>query len=477
MRAPAVRSEKPNTRQSRASQTAPKKRGQLGPLVRKRLTLLCTTTDGLNRGLGTMALEAYLRSHEDLAQAWDVVRLEVPFSRPWWEHRLFDEDTLTAVLRTAPDVLGLSLFCWDLQAQLDLAVQVKARKPDLCIVAGGPSATGLGGKLLEDCSAIDIVVRGEGEAPLASVLRGEANVLGVLRRGPDGAVEGAGSFGQPLPFDQLPSPLDAGIYEPTWVVNLEFARGCIYRCRFCGWVRQGDGMRFASRERIRADIQAACRHKVTTAVILDSALNNNDEHLERIASVLPEADPQGKLGIRGFVNASRLTDRHVQAFARMRMQGVEVSLNTITEAAAKRSGRQPVDRTTFGDRLERLAGHCPVHLHLILGLPGDTLGGFLASLDYTATLLDRLGPLGMPIATVFWLVAPPDSYYRQHQDELGLRVVEVGVPYVVDLEGFPTSELVEAARAVQDHRLGHRLRIEGPRALLEGVVAPERLIT
>jgi hypothetical protein len=81
------------------------------------------------------------------------------------------------------------------------------------------------------------------------------------------------------------------------------------------------------------------------------------------------------------------------------------------------------------------------------------------------------------MVTVFWMIIEPGSHYWTEREQLGLHVQAPGVPYVLEARGWPTEDLVAAAREIVEHRLGERFHLDGPRSLIEGVVPFERMIT
>ena len=51
------------------------------------------------------------------------------------------EDLLDRVMVTAPDVLGISLYIWNRECAARLIRRVKALKPEIIVIVGGPEAT------------------------------------------------------------------------------------------------------------------------------------------------------------------------------------------------------------------------------------------------------------------------------------------------------------------------------------------------
>jgi anaerobic magnesium-protoporphyrin IX monomethyl ester cyclase len=121
-----------------------------------------------------------------------------------------------------------------------IARRARTISPNSRIIFGGQHATFLDAQLLTEAPFIDLVVRREGERPLASLLRTPdsnpvTEALGVtyrrgdtVKRNPDG---------RPLETSEIP-PQD---YEclPSWLkefdvlLNIPIGRGCPWRCFFC----------------------------------------------------------------------------------------------------------------------------------------------------------------------------------------------------------------------------------------------------
>jgi radical SAM superfamily enzyme YgiQ (UPF0313 family) len=118
----------------------------------------------------------------------------------------------------------------------ELATRIKAIRTDASVLTGGYHVTALDQESLETCPALDLIVRGEGEVPLLSILDGTPweHVPGITYR-ENGRLERTASF-QPLSPEAIPLPdyslLPGSLDDYNY--NLQGTRGCKYRCRFCG---------------------------------------------------------------------------------------------------------------------------------------------------------------------------------------------------------------------------------------------------
>ena len=79
------------------------------------------------------------------------------------------EDLLHRVMATQPDVLGLSLYIWNRECAARLIRRVKALKPEIIVIVGGPEATFSVDDTFHEMP-IDYLLRGAGEESLPALL-------------------------------------------------------------------------------------------------------------------------------------------------------------------------------------------------------------------------------------------------------------------------------------------------------------------
>ena len=157
---------------------------------------------------------------------------------------------LEAIVARVPaqtTLIGLtSMFSGDWPVLRELATRLRQRFPQALLVAGGEHVTALPEYCLRDCPAIDLIVRGEGEATLLALAQGESTVPGTAYLNSLQQYVEVGGLPRTRAVDALPWPYwPPGYLERFWVAGKSFGvqserdmpilatRGCPYRCTFC----------------------------------------------------------------------------------------------------------------------------------------------------------------------------------------------------------------------------------------------------
>jgi len=165
------------------------------------------------------------------------------------------DEILSNVLAHRPDavLIGHSGSSSAHPTVMKLARRLRMAQPDLTIIYGGVYPSYHWRDILRDCKAIDVIVRGEGEATTPAVIealengRDLATVPGIACRA---------SMGQPYATRPATVISDLDKYRIGWElidfndysywggkksVILQFSRGCPHLCSYCGqrgfWTR------------------------------------------------------------------------------------------------------------------------------------------------------------------------------------------------------------------------------------------------
>lgn len=176
---------------------------------------------------------------------------------PWPGHAGFQLqgitlDELVARIPAATEVIGFSsMFSAEWVLLRELITQVRDRFPHALLVAGGEHFTALPEYSLDDCPALDVIVKGEGEATLLQLIEawrtGDiSKVDGICLRNAAGAFQDNGALPRIREPDTIPWPYwPEGYLEKFWDAGKSYGirssrdvpllatRGCPYRCTFC----------------------------------------------------------------------------------------------------------------------------------------------------------------------------------------------------------------------------------------------------
>ncbi|MFL6253776.1 MAG: B12-binding domain-containing radical SAM protein [Pyrinomonadaceae bacterium] len=138
-----------------------------------------------------------------------------------------------------PDVVGFMTECDSYHHILQITRAIKQTLPDCMVVLGGPHASAVAQRTLEEWDSVDAVVIGEGEATFPELLdalatRSDLPVSGALIRGGPGGILRGGNRALIDHLDNLPVPAyEMYRPDPGEEIFIEVGRGCPFKCEFC----------------------------------------------------------------------------------------------------------------------------------------------------------------------------------------------------------------------------------------------------
>jgi len=308
-------------------------------------------------------------------------------------------DHLTAA---AADLVGFTVYCWNVDRTLYLARQLKSGG-NVRILVGGPEVTADNPRIR--VPEVDLAVCGEGET--------------VFRKLLDGAWPGAGpciSAPTMADFSRTASPYLAGLLDTSIedCMLLESQRGCPYGCAFCyyGKARQTPA-RLAS-ALLDGALKWAVAADVSELYLLDPSLNARPD-LGNFLTQIAGLNPDRRLGLISEIRAEAVDGPLARNLAAAGFTMLEVGLQSTNPQTWEQMGRAcNLDRWLKGVAHMRHVGIQP-RVDLILGLPGDDPQGFQASVDFVAG-----HDLAMDVQ-VFPLALLPGTEFRNRRAELGLE--------------------------------------------------------
>lgn len=422
-----------------------------GPL---RCVLLGLSSPGY-RSLALGYVRAYAQADRRLAGrvAFQTLDLTCDVEPVWAAWR---------VLGLEPDVLGISVTCWNARVVYEVCRIVHAVRPACRIVLGGPEVGPVAADVLAFHPDVFAVVRGEGEVTFAELLAELAaggkpwRVDGLAVRTADG-VATTPDRALVADLDTLPSPYLAGVLEPEdGGAYLETYRGCPHRCAYCFEGKGYGRIRSFSDARIAAEIEAlATAPGIGSFSFIDPVFNLTSERLSMLADVM---EPHARRGVRLHtieVDVERIDDEAAAQLRRAGVASVETGPQTVGAAALEACHRPfNAERFAAGIRALTSAG-ISCECDLIVGLPGDDAYDFLAGLR-TCLALD---PGIVQSSTLHVL---PGTELWERADELGLRFDREPPHEVVETPGIAFRDLRRVEVLAASVQAAYRARVAGP---------------
>lgn len=310
------------------------------------------------------------------------------------------------------DVVGFSMYVWNAEISLRIAELLKARKPEVLIVFGGPHVPNnkeegmvvLGGqrrpnptsRFLEKYPFIDVVVHGEGEKPFVSILENiqdwkNAPSLSYLN---NGVLVNTSKVVRMRDLDEVPSPYLEGTFDELmaqnpfeeWIVVWETDRGCPFSCSFCDW-----GSNTLAKigiwgiERLYQEIDWFAARKISYVFNADANFGILARDLDvavRCVEVKEKTGFPSRLSVQNMKSTTR--DAMEKSWRVQKVlsdgklnQGVVVSMQSLNPETLKAIKRDNMKLEFFHEIQSRFTqGGVETMSDLILGMPEETYESF-----------------------------------------------------------------------------------------------------
>ena len=375
---------------------------------------------------------------------------------PGWQVDLLPETALSwtgdqAIVRDIcdrnPDLVGFTVFAWNMERSVFLARQIK-EKTGAELIFGGPQVTE---DTFDDFPGfIDYLVIGQGEALFRQVLENNSQ-------------ENRNTWKKSCSLN-VPKPVvlnDAGLNResmlakgspyvnghidlgPGQVMLLETQRGCPYKCGFCYYSKARKKRDIADSKTVIQGIDWALHNHAKELYLMDPSLNarpNLSSLLENISAL----NVLKKLSIISELRAESVTDNIAGQYAAAGFSQFEVGLQSTNPTALDTMNR-PTDLKRFVKGIKALQKQgIKATIDLIFGLPGDTPQGFRNSVDFIIEhdFQDHI--------QVFPLLVLPGTAFRRQALDLGLEFSSYPPYPVMKTSAFSQTDMVQALDYAED---------------------------
>ncbi|MBN2384347.1 radical SAM protein [bacterium] len=355
---------------------------------------------------------------------------------------LGDAALVELILQKGPDIVGFTVYAWNVERTLFLCDRLKSRRA-VRIVLGGPEVTQ--DNALFTGHDRDDLCQGEGEAFFQELISGE--LAGSMTGKRKQMVE-------PWSFQSAVSPYLSCDLEP-WLdrmMVLETMRGCPHTCSFCYYNKARSKLTFLPSDLVIKAIEWAKSQGIPEIFLLDPSLEvrpDLEDVLEQIARVNCTRD----IAFQSEIRAERIDDHVAAAFAEAGFVEFEIGLQSSDLKVLSRVKRK-TDLTRFVKGIHNLHKHdIRTRVDLILGLPGDTRSGFCRSVDF---LVEHDCAQDV---SIFPLALLPGSELRLKSGEYGLQFQDRPPYSVLETPTMTCEDMLEAF-CYAEEKLGYVLQPE-----------------
>ncbi len=323
-------------------------------------------------------------------------------------YRAYDPDLVRRALREMrPDVVAVTATTPLMNQARDLSHVVKDELPDALTIVGGPHPSALPERSMRE-SAFDLLAQGEADNAVAELLDGvrPATVPGLWHRDGDRAVAPAVSGALLADLDDLPMPCwecyppEANDHLTSFVARhlpmtvIEFSRGCIYGCDFCGSKNtMGRGYRKKSPERCVAELERCVSLGIREVLLVDDIFTTDANWASAVCEAIIASGVKiawtAHNGIRVDSADPELLELMARAGCYRVYFGFESGSDDVLKAFGK-GGRASVDKGIAAVGMARRAG-LETNGFFMVGLTGDTEETMQATIDFARrTPLDTM---------------------------------------------------------------------------------------
>jgi radical SAM superfamily enzyme YgiQ (UPF0313 family) len=367
-----------------------------------------------------------------------------------------DTELADYVAADEPELVGLSLYLWNVERSLHLAREIKRRSPRTQILIGGPEV-GADNPFVLSQRGFDYAITGEAEDTFAHAM--QAILAGKSVKGMPGVAVrtplGMGAFGPSpsasFPLTAYPSPYLQGLVpvDPARSTYVETVRGCRSHCAYCFYPRSSNVLRTLDVAKSAELVQILRDRGAREVVFLDPTFNHRPE-FEALLEALCAVNHDKQLTFFGEIRAEGLTPEHARMLAAAGFTKLEIGLQSVNRETLKRvkRGGHP-DKVAEAAHMLRSEG-VDLLVDLMIGLPGDTEDDVAQGVDF---LLEH--DLGTH-AQVFPLSLLPGTALRRSAAEDGVEF-DQAPPYRVSRTATMDTEALRRALFDAEARLERRL--------------------
>lgn len=296
------------------------------------------------------------------------------------------DETVNRVSKIKFDILGITATTTSIPLVFSISEKLKKSRPDILIVVGGVHVTYMDIATLEQCSSIDILIRGEGEMTFLELMQGKklSDIEGITYR-EKGKIRRNKDRDIIKNIDEISFParhlLPIDLYRPGVFYNIGFegrkytsfitSRGCPNKCTYCSSAHFWRILRLRSPENVIKEIEGLVDEFGTKNIsFFDDTFTFARSRTEKICDMMIEKELDIKWNCFARVNT---VDRElIKKMKKAGCYGVDFGVESGDEEVLKRI-KKNITIQQVKDAIELTKRENMITVaNFMVGLPGDT---------------------------------------------------------------------------------------------------------
>jgi len=362
------------------------------------------------------------------------------------------EEIVQALEGQTQRIFCFSIYMWNIDTAARVSSRLKAAKPDAYIIWGGPTASYDADLIIEENPAVDMIIQGEGEIPLLTVIsemesrNPDFSLVPNLLYRTDKRVVRTASEASILDLETLNYRIDAEDFRGIQTVYYETSRGCVFQCNYCAWnVNQCGikGIRNYPLDKVTRELEALFElPELEMLLLTDSNILLGKERTQHIFTLINGLNRQRReqglplVKINFEFNPEHLNNDLLPEIKKLHVENYPIGLQSINPGVLKAANRS-FDKSRYMDGIRKLREKigAAILVEIIYGLPTDTYEGFKQTLEFV------ISELKADLFVCYRYSVLPGSVFWKERETYGISH-EKSPPYLIlASDTYPAEEL------------------------------------
>lgn len=297
------------------------------------------------------------------------------------------KDSIERIIKTCqnmePDVLGFSVYIWNVEIFKKILIQIKEQMPLCKIILGGPEVSYVNEAYLSN-NLTDYIIVNEGEIAFNQLLKAidekradKSSIPNLIYKDKDKVNKTKEKLIDSL--DDLKDPYQVidELDVQHKIQYVELSRGCPYKCSYC-LASLEKGLRFFKLERVKDTIEYLIKKGARTFKFLDRSFNANHKIAKDFLEYIINQNYKNVV-FQFEINGDVLQESFIDFLIKKAPNDLirfELGIQSTNDKVNKAVNRYQDTKKLIENIKHLQASKVTLHLDLIAGLPYEDLESF-----------------------------------------------------------------------------------------------------